>query len=135
MLPPSLLVLFSLSAFFTPRCLIAKLVASTLTCRRPPGSFACPFAIGSSSTSSIYPFCFVATGGWKVSEVKPDRRIRLGLCRTATESSEPVRCRRRGLRAATLGGTAASGENIVVAVTSLRSQQPDRQQTEGLFGC
>lgn len=112
MLPSSLLVLFSRSVLFTPRCLIAKLIASALACRWLPAPLACPFAVGSSSTWSIDAFRFVLPGSLNVSEFKPDRRIRLGFCRRATESSDPVRCRRRGLRAATLAGTAASGENI-----------------------
>ena len=52
-------------------------------------------------------------GGLKVSAVTPERRILLGLCRKAVESSEAVRCRLFGLRVATLAGRAASGENIM----------------------
>lgn len=37
------------------------------------------------------------------------------------ESSEPVRCRLRGLRAARLTGTAASGENMIRMGTALLS--------------
>ena len=47
-----------------------------------------------------------------VSCVKPLRLSFFGL-RWATESSDPVRCRLRGLRAAMLAWTEASGENMV----------------------
>lgn len=110
---------------------MAKPVVSTLACRRLTGSLAWPLVAGSFSTWPMIPLALMATIGWNVSEAKPDRRTLFGFCLRATESSDPVRCRLRGLRAATLAGTAVSGENMARPGTMLCLAQAWRIGNEG----
>lgn len=73
----------------------------------------------SSCGGLTWPFACWEEGAAKVCGVRPDRRSRLGLGRTAVESSEPLRCLRLRFREATVEGATTFGENIVAKLTSL----------------
>ena len=60
------------------------------------------------------------SGGSNVSDVRPDRRSRFGLCRKACESSDVLRCRRLGLRKDWVGGTLTACEGIFKILATSR---------------